>query len=99
MRRPLTLPRLACGSFGRMTECANCHALYVRDDALRVRMAPHLGSARFAKILAELEACGFPRRDPIFDGRYWPAVRAWLDHRHGVDDVAAPMAPDGRETW
>lgn len=33
-----------------------------------------------------LERDGFPRIDPEFGGRYWPAVRAFLDERHHVAD-------------
>ncbi|MGN8096208.1 hypothetical protein [Methylobacterium sp. 22177] len=32
-----------------------------------------------------LERGGFPRVDPQFGGRYWPAVKAFLDRRHHVD--------------
>lgn len=33
-----------------------------------------------------LERGGLPKVDPEFGGRYWPAVRAFLDHRHHVVD-------------
>lgn len=58
-----------------MARQTNDEGLYLGDDALRRRIAPHVGAVRFAKILVELEAAGFPRRDRIFDGRYWPSVR------------------------
>lgn len=33
-----------------------------------------------------LERSGLPRKDPQFgDRRYWPAVRAYLDRRAGLD--------------
>jgi hypothetical protein len=77
----------------------NDQGLYLRDDALGSRVAPHVGAVRFAKILAELETRGFPRRDAAFDGRYWPAIRDWLDRRHGLRQAGAAMAPDGEEHW
>lgn len=33
-----------------------------------------------------LERDGFPRIDPQFGGRYWPAVKAFLDQRNHVAD-------------
>jgi hypothetical protein len=38
----------------------NDQGLYLRDDALGSRVAPHVGAVRFAKILAELERVAFP---------------------------------------
>src|SRR5690242_6793347 len=34
-----------------------------------------------------LERQGLPRVDPQFGGRYWPAVRDFLDRRHHVSGV------------
>ena len=72
--------------------------LFVRDEALRDRVAPHLGRAAFIRLVGELEADGFPRVDPLFRGRYWPAVVAFLDRRAGLRD-AGPLVVDGAETW
>ena len=47
--------------------------------------------------LAELhEPAGMPKIDPAWGGRYVPAVRAYLDSRHGLA-LAAPLAPKGTE--
>ena len=46
-----------------------------------------------------LERKGLPPVDPLFGRRYWPAVKAYLDHRHGLATVAVPSAPDGEENW
>lgn len=46
-----------------------------------------------------LERQGMPRVDPVFGGRYWPAVRAWLDRRAGIGSGTVPAAPDGEENW
>ena len=82
-----------------MARQANDEGLYLGDNALRARIAPHVGAVRFAKILVELESAGFPRRDRIFDGRYWPSVRDWLDRRHGLRQDGAALVPDGVENW
>lgn len=43
-----------------------------------------------------LEAAGLPKIDPLFGGRYVPAVKAFLDRHNGLM-VSAPIAPDGPE--
>jgi hypothetical protein len=47
-----------------------------------------------------LERAGLPRIDPMFGGRFWPAVKAWFKKRNGVDIVAPGrvMTQDGVET-
>ena len=47
--------------------------------------------------LAELhEPAGMPKIDPAWGGRYAPAVKVYLDSRHGLA-IAAPLAPPGKE--
>ena len=42
---------------------------------------------------------GLPATDPVFKfRRYWPAVRAYLDRRAGVNLYSGPVQ-DGEETW
>ncbi len=75
-------------------------ALFQPDDVLRLLVAPHMRLAPFIRALAELEHYGFPKRDPVFKGRYVPAVRAFLDSRAGLGEPIRPSrAPDGPETW
>jgi hypothetical protein len=40
-----------------------------------------------------------PQVDPLMGGRYWPAVRAFFDRRHGVTDRAVPSKPDEPEKF
>jgi hypothetical protein len=72
--------------------------LYQDDEALRAAIAPHLSRAAFVRAIGELERYGFPKADPLFKGRYAPAVRAWLDKQAGLRKIEA-QAPDGEETW
>jgi hypothetical protein len=52
-----------------------------------------------------LEREGMPTVDPLFGGRYWPAVQAWFDAYNRVSHIR-PLrrglelfdAPDGPET-
>jgi hypothetical protein len=73
-------------------------ALYQNDEALHATMAPHLSRAAFARALTALEPYGFPKADPIFKARYFPAVRAWLDKQAGLAKTA-PQVRDGEENW
>jgi len=72
---------------------------FLDDDALRVEIAPHLTRAAFLRAVTALEPYGFPKPDAIFKGRYWPAVRAWLDGQAGLREPVPPVAADGAETW
>jgi hypothetical protein len=59
-----------------------------------------LGPKRISEWLAIasiLERDGFPTVDPLFGGRYMPAVRAWLDAYNRVDNISPPRR--GKESW
>jgi hypothetical protein len=58
--------------------------LYQTEDELHAWVAPHLSRPAFARALTEFEHYGFPKVDPVFKGRYAPAVKAWLDDRARV---------------
>src|SRR5947208_13575328 len=78
------------------------HHLFVDDDELRRRINPKIGRDRFRSALRALEAKypDFPRIHALFRGRYWPAVKAWLDGENGVRDNGQ-IAPgrDGPECF
>lgn len=50
-------------------------------------------------IAASLELDGLPKVDPLTGRRYWPAVRAFLDRRHGLNEHVLPVSVDGVERW
>lgn len=56
-------------------------------------------ASRWPELAKVEERSGLPMRDPLYGGRYWPAVKAYLDKRHGVSDHAPPAAADGGENW
>src|SRR5262245_11314881 len=67
--------------------------LFVDDEELRRRINPKIGRSRFRSALrAKIHA--------LFRGRYWPAVKAWLDGKNGVRENAR-IAPgqDGPESF
>jgi hypothetical protein len=76
-------------------------ALFVNDDELRKRINPNLGRDRFRTAIRAIETRhpDFPRINPLFKGRYWPAVQAWLDRHNGLDQAGAIEGQDGEETW
>jgi hypothetical protein len=87
-----------------LTEAATTHeaALFVKDDELHQRIAPHLGRDRFRAALKECERADplFPKIHSLWRGRYWPAVRAWLDHDQGVgSNVYLGATQDGPEDF
>src|SRR6516162_877401 len=75
--------------------------LFVDDDELRRRLNPKMGRDRFRSALRVVEAKhpDFPRIHPLFRGRYWPAVRAWLDEEMGVGNNGRILTQDGPETF
>ena len=42
--------------------------LYLDDEGIRAAVAPHLSRSAFARLLPELEARGFPKRNRLFQG-------------------------------
>lgn len=63
----------------------------------RVLMGPERGKS-WPGIAQVLERSGLPRVDPQFGGRYWPAVKGFLDRLHNVDrfDPQGPMVREIR---
>src|SRR5215510_14661964 len=77
-------------------------ALFLSDDDIRLKVNPKIGKDRFRSIWRDLEQRfpDFPRISRVFGGRYWPAVRAWLDDDQGVrKDALGTTAQDGPETF
>lgn len=75
-------------------------ALYLSDREIgRVLLGPRR-AGEFVALAPLLEREGLPQIDGLFGGRYWPAVRLWLDRRNGIVDAAAPAAiVDGQEDF
>ena len=76
--------------------------LFVDDEELRHHINPKVGRDRFRAVLCALEAKypDFPRVHALFRGRYWPAVKAWLDVDNGVHkDTPLARGQDGPECF
>lgn len=68
--------------------------LYLSDAEIRKELG--VSEDRWRRAKHVLEGQGLPKVDPLMGGRYWPAVRAFFDRRHGLATVD-PAAPDGKE--
>lgn len=74
--------------------------LFVTDAQLHNELAPKLGKDAFAAAIKALEREGFPPKIALFRGRYFPAVKAWLDVKYGVRGNATGItAEDGPENF
>jgi hypothetical protein len=59
-----------------------------------------IGEKRWRAAASILERAGLPQGDPLFAGRrYWPAVKAFLDRRHGLGSSSSSLQPDGEENF
>ncbi|NWG26133.1 MAG: hypothetical protein HXY30_17240 [Pseudorhodoplanes sp.] len=74
--------------------------LFVEDHRLRELVAPHIGKERWPSVLQEWERDeSFPRFVKLLRGRFYPAVRAWLDDRYGVAGNERAQTEDGEEDF
>lgn len=69
--------------------------LFVCDAEVARRLG--VSQDRLRNVAPSLESDGFPKRDPMMQGRYWPAVVAFWNRRYGVDKVDSSLQPDGEE--
>lgn len=65
------------------------------EDLAQVVCGKNAG--QWPSIAPLLEREGMPQIDPLFGGRYVPAVKAWLDAKNGLGEK--PGAADGPEEW
>lgn len=69
--------------------------LFVYDNEIARRLG--VGEDKLRPAIKVLEKEGFPKKETLFGGRrYWPAVKAFFNRRHGVGNVDA-FANDGEE--
>ena len=69
------------------------------SEAEIARLVLGENSSRWPELAKVEERRGLPMKDPLYGGRYWPAVRAYLDKRHGLREQSAAAATDGGENW
>lgn len=81
-------------------------SMFVDDKELHRRINPKLGWDRFRAAVRAMEDKGFPPVKPLWGGRFWPAVVAWLfidngmrDHGSFTADAQFFGAEDGQENF
>ncbi len=73
--------------------------LFADDAAIGEALFGPERACEWGSIASLLEGRGLPKIDPLFGGRYVPAVRAFFDHMYGLHRNAPPLAPDGTEDF
>ena len=77
----------------RAVERAEPTCLYPDEKELAEIIMGPARSKGWTGLAVVLERGGFPRIDPQFGGRYWSAVKAFLDRRNHVGDDAGARRP------
>jgi hypothetical protein len=68
--------------------------LYPSEEQIAHAVLGPRHARRWPGLAAVLERQGLPRIDPQFGGRYWPAVREFLDRRHRMHHDPAGRGQD-----
>jgi hypothetical protein len=83
----------AASTSARSVVSRRAHGLFLSEAELAQRHGQSL--ADWSAKAAILERSGFPRIDPLMNGRYWPAVLAWWNRRYGLtsslSDLTRPI--------
>ena len=87
------------GCYGRhMTDPLTQFPLFATDKELAVAIVGKERAAMWIKVvIPQLERKGFPRVDPLHDGRPVPLVRRFYDGYWGVTAGFHASVPDGEE--
>lgn len=72
--------------------------LFATDEEIGEAVLGWCRKDEFKGLAVLQERYGMPKMNPVWGGRYVPAVKAFLDHQYGIGrTVAVPLAPDGIE--
>ncbi|SFB52693.1 hypothetical protein SAMN03159496_04682 [Rhizobium sp. NFR07] len=72
--------------------------MFATDQQLAVAIVGRTRSAMWVKtVIPQLERKGFPRIDPLHDGRPVPLVKKFYDGYFGITAGFSAAAPDGEE--
>ena len=74
--------------------------LFATDHQLAVAIVGKSRASMWVKtVIPQLERKGFPRIDPLHDGRPVPLVKKFYDGYFGITAGFSVAAPDGQENW
>jgi hypothetical protein len=71
-------------------------SLYATDEEIGEAVLGRDRRCEFAAFAQLRERDGMPKIDPLWGGRYVPAVKSFFDAQYGLS-AAVPLAPDGME--
>lgn len=81
-----------------MTDLLGKLPLFATDREIAIAIVGKERAAMFVKaVIPQLERKGFPRIDPLHDGRPVPLVRKFYDGYFGITAGFAAVAPDSEE--
>lgn len=70
--------------------------LFATDEEIGEAVLGYDRRREFSGLASLQERYGMPKLDPVWGGRYVPAVKAYLDSDYGLSAVT-PLAPNGIE--
>lgn len=74
--------------------------MFATDQQLAVAIVGKARATMWVRtVIPQLERKGFPRVDPLHDGRPVPLVRRFYDGYFGITAGFNVAAPDGQEDW
>ncbi|MEY9629907.1 hypothetical protein [Sinorhizobium fredii] len=74
--------------------------LFATDQQLAMAIVGKERASMWVKaVIPQLERKGFPRIDPLHDGRPVPLVKKFYDGYFGITARFSVAAPDGKENW
>ncbi|TWB19552.1 hypothetical protein FBZ99_101325 [Rhizobium sp. ERR 1071] len=81
-----------------MTDPLSKLPMFATDREIAIAIVGKERAAMFIKaVIPQLERKGFPRIDPLHDGRPVPLIRKFYDGYFGITAGFAAVAPDGEE--
>ena len=85
---------------GPMTDLLSNLPLFATDRQLAEAVVGKERATMWIKtVIPQLERKGFPRIDPLHDGRPVPLVKKFYDGYFGITAGFAATGPDGKEDW
>lgn len=57
-----------------------------------------IAEGEWPRVRTAFERDGLPRKDPVANKRYWPAIERWLLARYGFSD-SVYVPPDGKDNF
>lgn len=83
-----------------MTDLLSKLPLFATDREIAVAVVGKERASMYIKaVIPMLERSGFPRIDPLHDGRPVPLVRRFYDGYFGITAGFQATGPDGEENW